>query len=70
MVFQPILRYLIVAISFAVMLFSFVNPVPAQLTIDADSQYAYAQSRLDSRAFDEAIIEAYVEEIQLQGEWC
>jgi len=29
----------------------------AQLTIDADSQYRYAQSRLDTDAFDEAIAE-------------
>lgn len=29
----------------------------AQLTIDADSQYRYAQSRLDAGAFDEAIVE-------------
>lgn len=42
-------------------IFLFLSAAPgcdaAPLTIDADSQYEYAQSRLDAGAFDEAIIE-------------
>ena len=36
---------------------SAVGADAGQLTIDADSQYAFARSRLDSGAFDEAIAE-------------
>ncbi len=55
--FQSPLCYLILAICVPLMLVSGFAHGAAQLTIDADSQYHYAQSRLDSGAFDEAIVE-------------
>ena len=57
MVIQPVLRFLIVTIGVPLVLIAAPANGFAQLTIDADSQYRYAQSRLDSGAFDEAIAE-------------
>ena len=51
------LRFLIVTIGLTLVLISAPANGFARLTIDADSQYRYAQSRLDSGAVDEAIAE-------------
>lgn len=55
--FQPALRFLIVAALVSLMLVAAPSHCVALLTIDADSQYRYAQSLLDSGANDEAIAE-------------
>ncbi len=57
MPFRPALRLMLVAIGFSLMLLAAAAPGLAQLTIDADGQFRYAQSRLDAGAFDEAIVE-------------
>lgn len=57
MVFQSTLRLLMMFTGAAMMLFATTGHSAGQLTIDADSQYGYAQSRFDSGAFDEAIVE-------------
>ena len=57
MVIQPTLRFPIIAIGVVIFLLAVTDPGTAQLTIDADSQYRYAQSRLDAGAVDEAIAE-------------
>ncbi|MBC2713503.1 MAG: tetratricopeptide repeat protein, partial [Desulfosarcina sp.] len=57
MVFLTALRFLITAIGVPVMLIAATAHGAAPLTIDADSQYRYAQSRLDAGAVDEAIFE-------------
>ncbi len=51
------LRLLIVTIGLTLVLSSAPANGFARLTIDADSQYRYAQSRLDSGAVDEAVAE-------------
>ncbi|MBR9987948.1 MAG: tetratricopeptide repeat protein [Desulfosarcina sp.] len=51
------LRFLIVTIGLTLVLISAPATGFARLTIDADGQYRYAQSRLDSGAVDEAIAE-------------
>lgn len=56
MVFQPAFRFLIIAIGGPLMLFSLTGHAAALLTIDADHQYDYAQTRLDEGAFDVAIV--------------
>ena len=50
-------RFLIVTVGLYLVLIAAPANGFAQLTIDADSQYRYAQSRLDSGAVDEAIAE-------------
>jgi tetratricopeptide (TPR) repeat protein len=57
MVFQSTLRFLMMFAGMCMMLFADAGHGAAQLTIDADSQYAFAQSRLDSGAYGEAIAE-------------
>ena len=57
MVFQPVLRCLIIVIGVPLVLMAASTRGRAQLIIDADSQYHYAQTRFDSGAFDEAIVE-------------
>jgi tetratricopeptide (TPR) repeat protein len=57
MVFQTILRILMIVIGVPLVLMAASTRGAAQLTIDADGQYRYAQSRYDSGAFDEAIAE-------------
>ncbi|BBO67453.1 hypothetical protein DSCA_13830 [Desulfosarcina alkanivorans] len=57
MVFQPPLRFLMVVTAAALVLCAAAGQGEAQLTIDADSQYDYAQSRLDADAYDEAVVE-------------
>ena len=56
MVIRPAICFLIIVIGPFVLMATSAHG-DAQLTIDADSQYHYAQSRLDSGAFDEAIVE-------------
>lgn len=56
-VLQPVLRFLMTAIGIPLFLMAPPASGFARLTIDADSQYRYAQSRLDSGAADEAIAE-------------
>ncbi|WP_372683286.1 tol-pal system YbgF family protein [Desulfosarcina sp.] len=51
------LRFLIIAIGAPLFLMAMPAHGFARLTIDADSQYRYAQSRLDSGAVDEAVAE-------------
>ena len=57
MVFQPVLRCLIIVIGVPLVLMAASARGGAQLIIDAQSQYRFAQSRFDSGAFDEAIAE-------------
>ncbi len=57
MAIQPVLRFLIIAIGVPLVLVAATARGFTQLTIDADSQYRYAQSRLDAGAVDEAIVE-------------
>ena len=59
MVFRPVLRLrcLMIVIGVPLVLMAATVQGFAQLIIDADSQYRYAQSRFDSGAFDEAIAE-------------
>jgi tetratricopeptide (TPR) repeat protein len=57
MVFQTVLRILMIVIGVPLVLMAASTRGAAQLTIDADGQYRYAQSRYDSGAFDEAIAE-------------
>ena len=57
MVIRPALGFLIIVIGVPLLLIAASAHGAAPLTIDADSQYQYAQSRLDSGAFDEAIVE-------------
>ena len=54
---KPVPRFLIVIVGLYLVLIAAPANGFAQLTIDADSQYRYAQSRLDSGAVDEAIAE-------------
>jgi tetratricopeptide (TPR) repeat protein len=56
-VIKPVPRFLIVIVGLYLVLIAAPANGFAQLTIDADSQYRYAQSRLDSGAVDEAIAE-------------
>ena len=56
-VIQPLLRLLIFTIGVSLALMAAPVNGSARLTIDADGQYRYAQSRLDSGAVDEAIAE-------------
>jgi TolA-binding protein len=56
-VLQPVLRILIIAISVPLVMIAAPADGGARLAIDADRQYRYAQSRLDSGAVDEAIAE-------------
>lgn len=55
--FHPARHFLLIAISLSLVLVAASSRGLAQLTIDADSQYRYAQSRLDAGAYDEAITE-------------
>jgi tetratricopeptide (TPR) repeat protein len=55
--FQPARCFLLFAISLQLVLLATSSHSLAELTIEADSQYRYAQSRLDAGAFDEAIAE-------------
>jgi tetratricopeptide (TPR) repeat protein len=57
MVFQPASGYFCRALVAVLVIVATGAIAVAQLTIDADSQYRYAQSRFDSGAFDEAIVE-------------
>ena len=54
---HPALRILIVTVGVSLVLTAAPPDGVAQLIIDADGQYRYAQSRLDSGAVDEAIAE-------------
>lgn len=54
---KPALRLLTAVICVSVLMMTAAGHGLAALTIDADSQYRYAQSRFDAGAFDEAIIE-------------
>lgn len=56
-VLQPVLRFLIIAIGVPLLMIAAPANGFARLSIDADSQYRFAQSRLDSGADDEAIAE-------------
>jgi outer membrane protein assembly factor BamD (BamD/ComL family) len=51
------MRYLMVVLGVALLVAAICEPSKAALTIDADSQYRYAQSRFQAGAFDEAIAE-------------
>ena len=57
MIIQPALRFLLIAIGVPLVLVATAAHGATQLTIDADRQYHYAQSRLNEGAFDEAIVE-------------
>jgi TolA-binding protein len=57
MAFESTLRAARLLIAASILMGSAVGADAGQLTIDADSQYAFARSRLDSGAFDEAIAE-------------
>jgi tetratricopeptide (TPR) repeat protein len=57
MVCLPVPRYLIIIIGVPLVLMAASARSVAQLIIDAQSQYRFAQSRFDSGAFDEAIAE-------------
>jgi tetratricopeptide (TPR) repeat protein len=57
MTFTSILRMAMLLIGISILTGSATVADADQRTIDADSQYAFAQSRLDAGAFDEAIAE-------------
>lgn len=54
---QPTRRFLFVAIGMPMLLVAATTQGVAQLTLDADQQFSYAQSRFEADAFDEAIVE-------------
>lgn len=57
MAFESTLRAAMLLIGASIFMGSATGVDAGQLTIDADSQYAFAQSLLDSDAFDEAVAE-------------
>lgn len=54
---QPDLRFLAIALGVLLLLQTSAGHAADRLTIDADAQYRYAQSRLDEEAYEEAIAE-------------
>jgi tetratricopeptide (TPR) repeat protein len=55
--FKPDILFPTIAMGVLLMMNTVVDHAFAQLTIDADGQYRFAQSRLEDGAFDEAIVE-------------